>query len=280
MPVGDARKKLDIYFNVHLVSDSTGETLNAVMRAACAQFENVMPLEHNYYLVRSPKQLDRVLKEIDGAPGVVWFTISDESLRTKLENHCRSHGHPVLPVLDASVSMLSRHLGLRASERTAAQHSLNEEYFERMEAINYTLAHDDGAGLDGLKNADVVLVGISRTSKTPTCVYLANRGVKAANVPLVPGVPPPRQLLELDGQMPLVIGLKISPERLIQIRQQRLLTLNEAKHTNYVDDDAVKAEATQANRLFLQQKWKTIDVSRRSVEETAASILNVLRSGD
>ena len=280
MSLGEQKRKLDIYFNVHLVSDSTGETLNAVMRAACAQFENVMPLEHNYYLVRSPKQLDRVLKEIDGAPGVVWFTISDDSLRTKLENHCRANGHPVLPVLDASVSMLSRHLGLRASERTAAQHSLNEEYFERMEAINYTLAHDDGAGADGLKNADVILVGISRTSKTPTCVYLANRGVKAANVPLVPGVPPPRQLLELDGQHPMIVGLKISPDRLVQIRQQRLLSLTEGAHTSYVDDDAVKAEATQANRLFLQQKWKTIDVSRRSVEETAASILNLLRSGD
>ena len=280
MSLGEQKRKLDIYFNVHMVSDSTGETLNAVMRAACAQFENVMPLEHNYYLVRSPKQLDRVLKEIDGAPGVVWFTISDDSLRTKLENHCRANGHPVLPVLDASVSMLSRHLGLRASERTAAQHSLNEEYFERMEAINYTLAHDDGAGADGLKNADVILVGISRTSKTPTCVYLANRGVKAANVPLVPGVPPPRQLLELDGQHPMIVGLKISPDRLVQIRQQRLLSLNEGAHTSYVDDDAVKAEATQANRLFLQQKWKTIDVSRRSVEETAASILNLLRSGD
>ena len=149
-----------------------------------------------------------------------------------------------------------------------------------MEAINYTLAHDVGAGADGLKNADVVLVGISRTSKTPTCVYLANRGVKAANVPLVPGVPPPRQLLELDGQWPLVVGLKISPDRLVQIRQQRLLSLNEGAQTSYVDDDAVKAEATSANRLFLQQKWKTIDVSRRSVEETAAAILNLLRRSD
>lgn len=279
MPQNDIRKKLQVYFNVHLVSDATGETLNAVMRAACAQFDNVMPLEHNYYLVRSPKQLDRVLKEIDGAPGVVWFTISDESLRTKLENHCRSMGHPVLPVLDASVNMLSRHLGLRASERTAAQHALNDEYFERMEAITYTLAHDDGAGPDGLKNADVVLVGISRTSKTPTCVYLANRGIKAANVPLVPGIPPSRQLLELDGKHPLVVGLKISPDRLVQIRQQRLLSLNDNSGSSYADDDSVKTEATAANRLFSQQKWKTLDVSRRSVEETAAAVLNLLRSG-
>lgn len=271
------RRKLNVYFNVHLVSDSTGETLNAVMRAACAQFENVMPLEHNYYLVRSPKQLDRVLQEIDSAPGVVWFTISDDALRTKLENHCRAHGHPVLPVLDASINMLSRHLGLQASERTAAQHALNEEYFERMEAINFTLAHDDGAGTEGLRNADVVLVGVSRTSKTPTCVYLANRGVKAANVPLVPGIPPPRQLLEMDGKRPLIIGLKVSPDRLIQIRQARLLSINDSATSSYADDDLVKEEIKKANRLFSEQKWKTIDVSRRSVEETAAAILNLLQ---
>lgn len=272
-----SKRKLQVYFNVHLVSDSTGETLNAVMRAACAQFDNVLPLEHNYYLVRSPRQLDRVLQEIDDAPGVVWFTISDESLRTKLENHCRSRGHPVLAVLDASISMLSRHLGLQASERIAAQHALNEEYFERMEAINYTLAHDDGAGTDGLRNADVVLVGVSRTSKTPTCVYLANRGVKAANVPLVPGVPPPKQLLELDGKRPLVVALKVSSERLVQIRQARLLSLNETTMSSYADDDKVKEEIADANRLFARQKWKTIDVSRRSVEETAAAILNLLQ---
>ena len=272
-----SKRKLQVYFNVHLVSDSTGETLNAVMRAACAQFDNVLPLEHNYYLVRSERQLDRVLQEIDAAPGVVWFTISDEHLRTKLENHCRACGHPVLRVLDASISMLSRHLGLQASERTAAQHALNEEYFERMEAINYTLAHDDGAGAEGLRNADVILVGVSRTSKTPTCVYLANRGVKAANVPLVPGVPPPRQLLELDGKRPLIVALKVAPERLVQIRQARLLSLNETSTSSYADDDNVKEEIINANRLFARQKWKTLDVSRRSVEETAAAILNLLQ---
>ena len=279
MPDG-SKRKLQVYFNVHLVSDATGETLNAVMRAACAQFENVMPLEHNYYLVRSPRQLDRVLQEIDSAPGIVWFTISDDGLRTKLENHCRAQGHPVLPVLDASINMLSRHLGLRASERTAAQHALNDEYFERMEAINYTLAHDDGQAVDGLRNADVILVGVSRTSKTPTCVYLANRGVKAANIPLVPGVPPPRQLLELDGKRPLIVALKVSPDRLVQIRQQRLLSLNETSQSSYADDDKVKEEIAEANRLFNRHKWKILDVSRRSVEETAAAILNLLRSNE
>lgn len=277
---GSQKRKLHVYFNVHLVSDATGETLNAVMRAACAQFDNVLPLEHNYYLVRSPRQLDRVLQEIDSAPGVVWFTISDDTLRTKLENHCRSKGHPVLPVLDPSINMLSRHLGLQASERTAAQHALNEEYFERMEAINFTLAHDDGAGFDGLANADVILVGVSRTSKTPTCVYLANRGIKAANVPLVPGIPPPKQLLELDGKRPLIVALKVSPDRLVQIRQARLLSLNEKTTSSYADDEQVKEEIMKANRLFAQQKWKTIDVSRRSVEETAATILNLLQRED
>ena len=270
-------RTLKIYFNVHLVSDSTGETLNAVMRSASAAFHNVQPLEHSYYLVRSERQMNRVLTEIDSAPGVVWFTISDHSLRMKLENHCRANGHPVLPVLDASMNMLSRHLGLQPSGQMGAQHRLNDDYFDRIGAIDYTLAHDDGAGLDGLKYADVVLVGVSRTSKTPTCVYLANRGIKAANVPLVPGIPPPKQLTDLDGKHPLVVGLKVSPDRLVQIRQARLLSLNESANTSYADDDQVKTEIAKANRLYAEKKWKTLDVSRRSVEETAAAILNIIQ---
>lgn len=265
---------MDTYFNVHLVSDSTGETLNAVMRAACAQFEGVSPLEHNYYLVRSPRQLERVLKEITAAPGVVMFTISDEELRRTLIEECRKLGTPTLPVIDPTVDMLSRYLGLPSSHRVAAQHSLNADYFARMEAINFTLAHDDGQGMNDLAGADVVLVGVSRTSKTPTCVYLANRGVKAANIPLVPGVDPPDSLVGPDA--PFVVGLKITADRLIQIRRQRLLSLNEDPETSYADEDAVKKEITQANRLFLRMNWPVIDVSRRSVEETAAAILNLI----
>ena len=265
---------MDIYFNVHLVSDSTGETLNAVMRAACAQFEDVSPLEHNYYLVRSQRQLDRVLREIEGAPGIVLYTISDEGLRRSLEERCRAIGAPTLPVIDPAVDVLSRYLGLESVHRVAGQYSMNAEYFSRMEAINFTLAHDDGQGVNDLHNADVVLVGVSRTSKTPTCVYLANRGVKAANVPLVPGVEPP-DILTTPGA-PLVVGLKISPDRLIQIRRQRLLSIQENPETAYADDTTVRAEITQANRLFLKMKWPVIDVSRRSVEETAAGILNII----
>ena len=269
--------RLKIYFNVHLVSDSTGETLNAVMRAACAQFDNIQPLEHNYYLVRSKRQLERVMREIDSAPGVVWFTISDHELRFELESFCRERGVPMLPVLDGSVAMLSRHLGMSATDRIAGQHELDAEYFERMEAINFALTHDDGQNTQGLRGADVVLLGVSRTSKTPTCVYLANRGVKAGNIPLVPGVPYPDILDTFkDGNGPTVIGLKITVERLLQIRSQRLLALNETSQTDYVDADMVRKEVTEANRLFQRNKWKVIDVSRRSVEETAAAILNRL----
>ncbi len=263
---------MDIYFNVHLVSDSTGETLNAVMRAACAQFEDVAPLEHNYYLVRSQKQLDRVLREIEGAPGVVLYTISEESLRKTLEDWCAQTHTPILPVIDPTVDVLSRYLGLPSNHRVAGQYHLDQTYFSRIEALNFTLAHDDGQGMDDLEDADVVLVGVSRTSKTPTCVYLGNRGVKAANVPLVPGVEPPASIMGPDA--PLVVALKISPDRLIQIRRQRLISIKENPETAYADEDTVREELTWANRLFARMKWKTIDVSRRSVEETAAAILN------
>jgi len=263
-----------IYFNVHLVSDSTGETLNAVMRAAAAQFDRTIPLEHNYYLVRSEKQLDRVMAEIEGAPGVVWYTISDEDLRQKLEQFCRLRGIQTLPVLDPSIHMLSRHLGIAASERVAGQYTLTAEYFKRIAAIDFALHHDDGQNVSGLANADVVLLGVSRTSKTPTCVYLANRGVKAGNIPLVPGIAVPKVVEELKA--PMIVGLKIGVERLLQIRSQRLMGLNEENKTDYVDEEAVRAEVTEASRLFQRNKWPVIDVSRRSVEETAAAILNKL----
>lgn len=265
---------LSIYFNIHLVSDSTGETLNAVMRAAAAQFDAVQPLEHNYYLVRSERHLERVMREIQAAPGVVWYTIADESLRASLENRCKTLGIPTLAILDPPVHMLSRHLGIVVKQNVAGQHGLTQEYFGRIEAIDFALRHDDGQNTDGLTDAEVILVGVSRTSKTPTCVYLANRGVKAGNIPLVPGVPLPKVLDE--ATKPMVVGLKISAERLVQIRRQRLISLNETPETDYADEDAVRQEVTDANRLFQRRKWVVIDVSRKSVEETAAAILNKL----
>jgi len=271
----DRRMSLETYFNVHLVSDSTGETLNAVMRAACAQFDHVAPLEHNYYLIRSKRQLERVLKEIESAPGVVFYTITNEELRTYLENYCRAISCPTLPVIDSAVDVLSRYLGLKSAHKVAGQHHLDAEYFARMESINFALQHDDGQNTLTLRNADVVLVGVSRTSKTPTCVYLGNRGVKAANIPIVPGVELPEEIL--SDNAPLVVGLKITPDRLVQIRKHRLLSLQEQHETVYADEDAVKNELVHANRLFVRMKWPTIDVSRRSVEETAAAILNIIQ---
>lgn len=268
-------QRLTTYFHVHLVSDSTGETLNGVMRAAAAQYDNVKAIDHSYYLVRSERQLQRVLDEIENLPGIVLFTISNERLRDQLVRRCREVECPCIAVLDPTVDLLGRYLGLTSSHRIAGQHQLDASYFGRIEAVNFALAHDDGQGLSTIHEADVILVGVSRTSKTPTCVYLANRGVKAGNVPLVPGVAPPDELKGIKG--PMVIGLKISPERLTQIRRARLISLMEDPDAAYADEELVRDEIREATRLFERMGWPVIDVSRRSVEETAAAILNKLQ---
>ncbi|MFM8753394.1 MAG: pyruvate, water dikinase regulatory protein [Phenylobacterium sp.] len=264
------------YFHVHLVSDSTGETLNAMARAVCARFENVLPIEHYYALVRSPRQVERALAEIEDAPGVVMHTIVDDSLRAALEDGCRRLEMPCIAALDPLVSSLSRYLGAVLTRRVGVQHVLDTDYFNRMDALNFAIGHDDGQGGQELDQADVVLVGVSRTSKTPTCIYLAHRGVRAANVPLVPGRGPPENLRNLSSA--LVVGLTISPDRLIQIRRNRLLSLKESRDTSYTDIEAVREEVVQARRLYERQGWPVIDVTRRSVEETAAAVLNLLQS--
>ncbi|MBI1683460.1 pyruvate, water dikinase regulatory protein [Caulobacter hibisci] len=265
------------YFHIHLVSDSTGETLNAMARAVCARFTDILPIEHIYALVRSTRQLDRALEEIAGAPGVVMHTIIDPNLRAALEEGCRKLDMPCIAALDPVVSAMSRYLGAKISTRVGAQHALNNDYFDRIEALDYAIAHDDGQGGQDLTQADVILVGVSRTSKTPTCIYLAHRGVRAANVPLVPGRPPPDQLFELKNT--LIVGLMTSPERLIQIRRNRLLSLKENRESDYIDTDSVRAEIIAARRLFEKNGWPIIDVTRRSVEETAAAIINLLSGG-
>lgn len=262
------------YFHVHLVSDSTGETLNAMARAVTARFEHLLPIEHIYALVRSTRQLERVLTEIEGAPGVVLHTLVDKDLRSALEEGCRELETPCIPALDPLVAVFSRYLGASISQRVGAQHQLDSDYFARIDALDYAIAHDDGQGLGELEEADVVLTGVSRTSKTPTCIYLSHRGVKAANVPLVPGRDPPEQLLNL--KRPLVVGLSLSPDRLIMIRRNRLTNLKESRATEYVDLEAVREETTRARRLFERKGWATVDVTRRSVEETAAAVLNLL----
>ena len=266
--------RFSTYFHVHLVSDSTGETLNAMAKAVCARFDNVLPIEHIYALVRSRRQLDRVLREIEGSPGVVLHTIVDKELRAALEAGCRELDMSCIAALDPLVASLARYLGAEISSRVGAQHALDTEYFNRIEALNYAIAHDDGQGWMHFEEADVILVGVSRTSKTPTSIYLAHRGVRAANVPLVPGAEPPPQLFEV--KKPLVVGLTVSPDRLIQIRRNRLLSLNEDRASDYVEMEAVRDETVRARRLFEKHGWPVIDVTRRSVEETAAAVINLL----
>jgi hypothetical protein len=269
--------RLATYFHVHLVSDSTGETLNAMARAVCARFNNVLPIEHIYALVRSQKQLERALGEIAEAPGVVLHTIVDQSLRAALESGCQKMDMPCIGALDPLVSILSRYLGAPLSTRVGAQYALDTDYFNRMDALSYALGHDDGQGGPDLARADVVLVGVSRTSKTPTCIYLAHRGVRAANIPLVPSAQLPSTLTALNG-VP-VVGLTVSPDRLIQLRRNRLRALNENRDSSYVDSDSVRAETIAARRIFERHGWPVIDVTRRSVEETAAAVLNIITGG-
>ena len=267
--------KLATYLHVHLVSDSTGETLNAMAKAVIARFDGVIPIEHIYALVRSPKQMERVLEEVAGAPGVVLHTLVDRELREQLEEGCRRLQTPQIGALDPLVGALSGYLGTNISTRVGAQHALDHGYFNRIGALDFAIAHDDGQGtLDQLEHADVVLCGVSRTSKTPTCIYLANRGIRAANVPLVPGQEDGERLTQLKN--PLVVGLTVSPDRLVQIRRNRLEGLNAARASDYVDHDAVRDETVKARRAFERRGWPTIDVTRRSVEETAAAIINLL----
>jgi regulator of PEP synthase PpsR (kinase-PPPase family) len=269
--------RLATYFHLHLVSDSTGETLYAMSRAVCARFNNVLEIEHIYSLVRSRAQIDRVLGEIADAPGVIVHTIVDEDLRGALEAGCQKLDMPCFGALDPLVSALSWYLGAPLSTRVGAQYALDTDYFNRMDALSYALGHDDGQGGQDLQAADVVLVGVSRTSKTPTCIYLAHRGVRAANVPLISTSEPPAALCSLEG-IPIV-GLTISPDRLIQIRRNRLRSLHEGRESAYVDTELVRGEVVAARRLFERQGWPVIDVTRRSVEETAAAVINILSGG-
>jgi regulator of PEP synthase PpsR (kinase-PPPase family) len=263
------------YFHLHLVSDSTGETLIAVARAATAQYEGVSAIEHVYPLVRSSKQLDRVIAEIDAAPGLVLYTLVDRDLAGRLEEACRATGCPHLSVLAPVHALLESYIGAASTARPGAQHMLNAEYFKRIDAMNFTLMHDDGQLPTDLDEADVVLVGVSRTSKTPTSIYLANRGLKTANIPLVPNMPVPPALEAV--RRTLVVGLVASPERIVQIRQNRLLSLKADEDTSYVDRELVAEEIAFSRRLCARHNWPVIDVTRRSIEETAAAILDLYR---
>jgi regulator of PEP synthase PpsR (kinase-PPPase family) len=259
--------------HLHLLSDSTGETLDMVAKACLAQFDDVEALHHLWPMVRSEGHLDRVLDDVERRPGLVLYTVVNPAIRRELERKCRQRGINSVSVLDPVIDALAAVSGEQAKGRAGRQHVLDAAYFARVDAIQFTIAHDDGVGTENWEEADIVLVGVSRTSKTPTSIYLANRGYKVANVPLVPEAPPPASLYGLKH--PLIVGLTTNIERLIQIRRNRLLSLNQAPETDYVDLEAVNAELAFARRMFADNGWPVIDVTRRSIEEASIAIVKL-----
>ena len=261
-------------FHLHLVSDSTGETVHSVARACLVQFDDAQPIEHVWSMVRTRNQIERAIAGVEANPGVVLFTLVNDVLRQLLQQGCRRLQVPAIPVLDPVIAALAAYLHRRSRNVPGMQHLLDNEYFARIDAMTFALNHDDGQSSWGLDDADVCLVGVSRTSKTPTCLYLANRGVKAANVPFVPGVPLPPELI--NAKRPLIVGLTNEAERLIQLRRNRLSLLHQDDTTEYTDIEAVRAEVREARRVFSERHWPVIDVTRRSIEETAAAIMQLL----
>ncbi len=266
--------------HLHLLSDSTGETLENIAKAALAQYDGVETIRHFWPMVRTEAHLERILQEISQNPGLVLFTLVNSETRRTLETRCRALGLPAIAPLDEVTHALSGLLGQAAKARPGRQHMLDAAYFARVEAIHFTIAHDDGIGAEDWEEADIVLAGVSRSSKTPTSIYLANRGFKTANIPIVIESPPPQILYTLKH--PIVIGLTTSADRLIQVRRNRLLSLNQVTETAYVDQESVTREVAFARRMFADNGWPVIDVTRRSIEETAAAIIALVgeRRGD
>lgn len=265
-------KNRESFFHLHMISDATCETLITVARAATSQYLEIRSIEHVHSLVRTAKQLDGIIAELEESPGIVLYTLVDRELGEKIETACRNLGIPCASVLEPVLQLLQNYLGAARGHRVGAQHVLDAEYFQRIDALNFSLVHDDGQLATSLEDADIVLVGISRTSKTPTSIYLANRGVKTANIPIVPGIPLPAQLETL--KRPLVVGLIASAERIVQLRENRILSLNAASpDLAYVDKAAIADEIAFTRKLCARHSWPIIDVTRRSIEETAAAIL-------
>ncbi|MCF3933978.1 kinase/pyrophosphorylase [Acuticoccus sp. M5D2P5] len=263
------------FVHVHLVSDSTGETLMTSSRAAVARYEDVEAIEHVYPLVRSDRQLDRVLSEIEDAPGIVMFTLVDPEILERLQMTCANLGLPCIDVLDPLVAVFQSYLNVQKAARVGAQHELDAGYFRRIEALNFAMRHDDGALPSDIDEADVVLVGVSRTSKTPTSIYLANRGVRTTNLPIVTNLPVPPSLF--DAKRALIVGLTASPDRIVALRENRLLAMQaENRGSSYVNRQEVAKEVAFARKLCAEHGWPLIDVTRRSIEETAAAIVALL----
>jgi hypothetical protein len=260
------------FFHLHLISDATGETLLAAGRAASAQYKDARAIEHIYPLIRTEKQLMKVFDDIEEEPGIVLYTVVDQNVARMIDNRCATMGLPYVSVLEPVLTVFQSYLGTPAGRRVGAQHVLDAEYFRRIDALNFTMEHDDGQLPSDIEDADVVLIGISRTSKTPTSIYLANRGIKTANIPVVLGVPLPESLA--GAKKPLIVGLIASAERISQVRQNRLLgTTAGFDSQTYIDRATISEELAYARQICTRHNWPMIDVSRRSIEETAAAIV-------
>lgn len=261
------------FFHLHLVSDSTGETLTTIAKAASVQYPQIKAIEHVYPLVRTQRQLDRVTQEVESAPGIVLYTVVNSELTVALERTCRELQVPALHVLEPIMKVFESYLGAPQTPVVAGQHILDADYFKRIDALNFTMAHDDGRLPEDLSQADIIILGISRTSKTPTSIYLAQRGFKTTNLPLVPGVPLPESLSQPHSAF--VLGLMASPDRIAEIRRNRVQFLADRSLDGYVDREKIAEEVLYSKRLCAKNKWPVIDVTRRSIEETAATIIKL-----
>lgn len=259
--------------NLHLISDATGETLVSVGRAVSAQYKNYQIIENLYILIRNNNQLIKIFKQIEKKSGIVLYTTIKKEISEKINSFCQEKNIPCVAVLEPILHVFQKYLGEPTQRRASAQHDLNAAYYKRIDALDYTLNHDDGQMLEGVSKADVILIGISRTSKTPTSLYLANRGIKTANIPLVQNIPIPQELL-MARKNQLVVGLVASPEHISQIRKTREKGLG-IKLESYTNKEDILNEIKYAKELCMKQGWPIIDVTQRSIEETAAEILSL-----
>ena len=260
--------------HIHLVSDSTGETVHQVARAALAQFPDVQISEHIWTLVRTPAHVETITSALTRNPGILLYSVVNPEIRRLIERLCSESNIPSLSVLDPLIDMLSSVLGYRQNTQPGGQHKLDKAYFDRMAAVEFAVNHDDGLNMDRLKDAQILLVGVSRTSKTPTSMYLANRGYRVANYALVPNVDFPLHLLENAPDI-FVVGLTTDAKRLSMVRRNRLQHMSDSQNDTYADLNNINDELKSARRLFSTQNWPVLDVSRRSIEETAAAILHL-----
>ncbi len=262
--------------NIHLISDSTGETLGAISRAVMSQFKNVEYEEYMWSLVRTKSKILDSIEKIKKYPGIVLYTILNQELLDLLLLECKKEKIMCIPALDSIITSFSKYIGQNIINKPGRQYVLDKDYFNRIEAINFTINHDDGRRVNELENAEIILVGPSRTSKSPTCVYLSHRGYKAANIPFIDGVEMPDIINKLKKT--LIIGLTINSESLINIRKSRIRLLNqEIKDNNeYINYENVDKEIKEAKKLYLKNNWPIIDVSKKSIEETAAAIIQKL----